>query len=225
MHVLLVLDHPYGAHAGADIPHRRSLVVAMLDAAREGLDRAGHTHETIDLAELDLDPVMRADDLVSWRLGAQPRPEVAALQSRLAAADHLVLAFPIWWMSMPSRTKGFLDLVLTPGFAYDEPTPGGRLHRRLHRLQGVSALVAMTTPGVLYSAWFGAPARRILSRGTFHLIGIPRVKWIAIDRSTQRSAESRHRALDSVRRRFERLRPTAPHSAALLPVPLPVSSS
>jgi hypothetical protein len=37
----------------AALDHRRSLVVAMLDAAREGLDRAGHTHETIDLAELD----------------------------------------------------------------------------------------------------------------------------------------------------------------------------
>ncbi|WP_439564399.1 NAD(P)H-dependent oxidoreductase [Microcella sp.] len=214
MHVLLVLDHPYGVDAGADVPHRRSLVVAMLDAAREGLARAGHTHETIDLA--DLDPSMTADDLVAWRLRAEPRADVVALQQRLARADHLVLAFPLWWMSMPARTKGFLDRVLTPGFAFDEPVPGGRLHRRLDRLQGVTALVAMTTPSWLYSAWFGAPARRILDRGTFRLIGIPRVRWIAIDRSTQRGAEARERALERVRRRFATLRPVGAQSRSAL---------
>lgn len=214
MHVLLVLDHPYGLDAGGDVPHRRSLVVAMLDAARAGLDRAGHTHDTIDLAELD--PVMTPDDLVAWRLRAEPRTDVAALQQRLARADHLVLAFPLWWMSMPARTKGFLDRVLTPGFAFDEPVPGGRLHRRLHRLQGVTALVAMTTPSWLYTAWFGAPARRILDRGTFRLIGIPRVHWVAIDRSAQRGAASRQRALERVRRRFEALQPRAAQSVPAL---------
>jgi len=214
MHVLLVLDHPYGVDAGADVPHRRSLVVAMLDAAREGLTLVGHTHETIDLAELD--PSMSADDLVAWRLRAAPRADVEALQQRLARADHLVLAFPLWWMSMPARTKGFLDRVLTPGFAFDEPVPGGRLHRRLHHLQQVSALVAMTTPSWLYTTWFGAPARRILDRGTFRLIGIPRVNWIAIDRSTRRGAASRERALERVRRRFARLRSAGAQSRPVL---------
>ncbi len=218
MHVLLVLDHPYGLDAGGDVRHRRSLVVAMLDAAREGLERAGHTHETIDLAELD--PAMTADDLVAWRRQLEPRADVAALQERLARADHLLLAFPLWWMSMPARTKGFLDRVLTPGFAFDEPVPGGRLHRRLHRLQGVTALVAMTTPSWLYATWFGAPARRILDRGTFRLIGIPRVHWVAIDRSAQRGAASRRRALERIRLRFAAMRPAARQSE-----PAPVSSS
>lgn len=218
MHVLLVLDHPYGLDAGGDVRHRRSLVVAMLDAAREGLERAGHTHETIDLAELD--PAMTADDLVAWRRQLEPRADVAALRERLARADHLLLAFPLWWMSMPARTKGFLDRVLTPGFAFDEPVPGGRLHRRLHRLQGVTALVAMTTPSWLYATWFGAPARRILDRGTFRLIGIPRVHWVAIDRSAQRGAASRRRALERIRLRFAAMRPAARQSE-----PAPVSSS
>ncbi|MBX9719233.1 MAG: NAD(P)H-dependent oxidoreductase [Microbacteriaceae bacterium] len=218
MHVLLVLDHPYGLDAGGDVRHRRSLVVAMLDAAREGLERAGHTHETIDLA--DLDPAMTADDLVAWRRQLEPRADVAALRERLARADHLLLAFPLWWMSMPARTKGFLDRVLTPGFAFDEPVPGGRLHRRLHRLQGVTALVAKTTPSWLYATWFGAPARRILDRGTFRLIGIPRVHWVAIDRSAQRGAASRRRALERIRLRFAAMRPAARQSE-----PAPVSSS
>lgn len=202
MHVVIILDHPYGATAGTNEPHRRSLVVAMVLAALKGLQRAGHTHEIVDLAELGFDPVLTADDLRAWRTEAEARPDVVALQQAVERADHLVLAFPTWWMSPPARTKGFLDRVLTPGFAFDEPKPGGPILRRLHRLRGVSVLTALTTPGVLYSTWFGAPVRTILARGTFQLIGIRRVRVIAIDRSAQRSAGSRQRALNRIERRF-----------------------
>lgn len=205
MHTLVVLDHPYGASASANEPHHRSLVAAMVLAAQRGMDRGGHTHETVDLAALQFDPVMTADDLRAWRTEATPREDVARLQSALQRADHLVLAFPTWWMGPPARTKGFLDRVLTPGFAFDEPVLGGPLRRRLHKLRGVSILTAMTTPAPLYGSWFGAPSRRILARGTFQLIGIRRVRWFSIDRSAQRSAASRERALQRVTRRFAAL--------------------
>ena len=202
MHVLIVLDHPYGAAASDNRPHDRSLVAAMVAAARTGLDAAGHTHELVDLAAIGFDPVLSADDLRAWRLEKAPRRDVDALQRQLAAADHLVLAFPVWWMSPPARTKGYLDRVLTPGFAFDEPRPGGALVRRLHRLGGVTVLTAMTTQDALYRTWFGAPLRFILGAGTFRLIGIPRVRYVVIDRSAQRSAASRERALRRIEKRF-----------------------
>ena len=210
MRVLIVLDHPYGAAASDNRPHDRSLVAAMVAAARTGLDAAGHTHELVDLAAIGFDPVLNADDLRAWRLEKAPRPDVDALQRQLAAADHLVLAFPVWWMSPPARTKGYLDRVLTPGFAFDEPTPGGALVRRLHRLGGVTVLAAMTTPGLFYRTWFGSPLRFVLGRGTFQLIGIRRVRYLVIDRSGQRSHASRERALRAVTRRFSsrEVRPT-----------------
>lgn len=206
MHALIILDHPYGASAGVNERHNRSLVVAMTLAAQRGLERAGHTHETVDLAAIEFDPVLTAADLRAWRTGSTPRADVEELQVAVSRADHLVLAFPTWWMAPPARTKGFLDRVLTPGFAFDEPKPGGALVRRLHRLRGVSVLTAMTTPESLYGLWFGAPSRRILARGTFQLIGIRRVRWNAIGRSAQRSADSRERALQRVTRRFAALR-------------------
>ena len=202
MHTVIILDHPYGATAGTNEPHHRSLVVAMADAARKGLDAAGHTHETIDLEELQFDPVLSADDLRSWRTGSEPRPDVAEMQRAVARAEHIVLAFPTWRMAPPARTKGFLDRVLTKGFAFEEPKLGGALHRTLHRLRGVSILTAMTTPAPLYGTLFGAPSHRILARGTFQLIGIRRVWFTAIGRSAQRSPASRQRALDRIQRRF-----------------------
>jgi putative NADPH-quinone reductase len=38
---------------------------------------------------------------------------------KIAAADHLILHFPLWWFGVPAILKGWLDRVLVKGFAYD----------------------------------------------------------------------------------------------------------
>ena len=150
--------------------------------------------------------MVSADYLTAMRTHSVADPAVLDYQRRIAAADHLLLVFPTWWMSMPAATKGFLDRVLTEGFAFDEPRPGGRLLRRLHRLRGVTVLTPMTTPRALYGTWFGAPARRILFNGTFRLIGIRRMRWISYSGPAQRSEPARQRMLDRTARHFARLK-------------------
>jgi putative NADPH-quinone reductase len=206
MHALVVFDHPYGREAHTNVPHNRSLSAALLAEALAGLAAAGHSADVIDLAADGFDPVLSADDLRAWRHDAAVDPRVLDYQQRLAAADHVVFIFPTWWMSAPAATKGFLDRVLTPGFAFDEPTPGGALVRKLHSLRGVTVLTPMTTPTPLYSLWFARPGHRMLFRGTFALIGIRNLTWVTIGRSSARGASSRARVLARTRRRFARLR-------------------
>lgn len=207
MHVLVVFDHPYGASASDDVPHRRSFSAALLAAAQAGLDRAGHTVDVIDLAADGFDPVLSADDLAAWRQRRTVDPVVQDYQRRLAAADHVVLIFPTWWMSMPARTKGFLDRVLARGFAFDEERAGGRLTNLLPQLGGVTVLTPMTTRWGLYRLWFGRPAHRILLRGTFGLIGVRNLRWVTFAGPAQRSSQARERMLARTTRRFARLRP------------------
>ena len=205
MHVLAVFDHPYTSASGDDRPHDRSYSAALLAAAAAGLESAGHTVDVIDLAADGFNPVMNRADLVAWRTGAAPDPAVAAYQQRLAVADHVVFVFPTWWMSMPALTKGFLDRVLSKGFAFEEPRPGGALIRTLTRLRGVTVLTPMTTRFGLYRWWFGRPGHRILFRGTFGLIGIKRLRWFSFEGPAQRSAEWRSARLRSVERYFAAL--------------------
>ncbi|MGV8969191.1 MAG: NAD(P)H-dependent oxidoreductase [Microbacteriaceae bacterium] len=206
MHTLIVFDHPYGASAHANVPHNRSLSAALLAETRAGLADAGHSSDLIDLAADGFSPVMTKDDLHAWRHDTATNPKVLDYQSRLAAADHLVFIFPTWWMSAPAATKGFLDRVLTPGFAFEEPRPGGALVRTLHKLRGVTVITPMTTPAPLYSLWFCAPGNRMLLRGTFALIGIRNLRWVNVGRSAARGAASRARVLSQTRRRFASLR-------------------
>ncbi|WP_183086178.1 NAD(P)H-dependent oxidoreductase [Mycetocola tolaasinivorans] len=209
MHALIIFDHPYGADSGRNVPHERSLAAAALDRVLAGLHRGGHTTDVLDLHREGFDPVLNAEDLRAWRTRAAPRADVLALQARLDAADHLVLIFPVWWMAMPALTKGFLDRVLTKGYAFEEEKPGSLPTRLLTRLRGVSVIQVLHTPTPLYRAWFGQPATRILGRGTFRLIGIRRFSSIVIDRSAQRGAQSRERVLRRIEQRYARLRDSA----------------
>jgi NAD(P)H dehydrogenase (quinone) len=206
MNVVAVFDHPYTAAANADVPHERSFSAALLAAAARGLATAGHRLDVIDLAADRFDPVMSRADLVDWRTGRATGDElVANYQQRLAAADHVLFVFPTWWMSMPAATKGFLDRVLTKGFAFEEPRPGGALVRTLTRLRGVTVLTPMTTRFGLYRLWFARPGHRILFRGTFGLIGIKRLRWFSFEGPAQRSAAWRATQLERVERRFSAL--------------------
>ena len=39
-------------------------------------------------------------------------------QGKLMSSDLLILQFPLWWWSFPAVLKGWIDRVLTSGFAY-----------------------------------------------------------------------------------------------------------
>jgi NAD(P)H dehydrogenase (quinone) len=107
MRVAIIFDHPYTYDSSANVPHERSFTAAVAAAAVRGLERAGHQVDLFDLVADGFDPVMTRDDLVAWRRNEAVDPQVLSYQSRLALADHIVFAFPIWWESMPHRRRDF----------------------------------------------------------------------------------------------------------------------
>lgn len=192
MRALLVLDHPYEG----------SFTYALADAAGRGLRKAGVTVEVIDLHADGFDPVMHSTDLLAWRSGEVVDPQVAKYQQRIADTDYLIFAFPIWWEVMPAMTKGFIDKVVTKGFAYEQPKPGGMMHGRLTGLQGVYVLTSMATTGVVYRVIFGKPLINAMFRGTFHKIGVHHLHWLNHSNPAGKSPEQRRAMLRRVEARF-----------------------
>jgi putative NADPH-quinone reductase len=218
MHTVLFFDHPYGPDAWDNTPHHRSLSAAILHEAVEATLVAGHTVDVIDPRADGFDPVMSADELAAWRRDEVLDPLVRAYQERVRRANHLVLVFPVWWEAMPAATKGFLDKVVTPGFAYAKPDKPGRFRSLLPDLQTVTLCTVMTTPMFWYKRWFRQPAPSIVLRGVFEKISVKDVSWISLD-GGDRSADKRRGDLERARRHFERIaaragRP-APEAAAL----------
>lgn len=128
---------------------------------QRGLKKGGHTCKVINLDKDNFDPVMRAKDLKAFaELGRGIEsalmnldPTVFRYKKNLEWADHIVMIFPIWWMSMPAMMKGFVDKVIFPGVAYD--MDNGRLVSRLASLKQVTVISTMNTPADIYRDMFG----------------------------------------------------------------------
>lgn len=195
MKTLIIFNHPYDG----------SFCNAILSAALEGSAEGGHHCRVIDLDKDGFDPVMRAKDLKAFmkigREGASALemldPLVLEYMKKLEWAEHLAFIFPIWWMSMPALTKGFIDKVIFPGIAYN--MKDGELVCRLDSLEKVTIISTMNTPADVYKEKFGNAIERTLVKGTFNQIGINDVDWFSFNKVKQTSMEQRKEWLELVK--------------------------
>lgn len=151
-------------------PH--SFNTAMRNKAIQTFEAGGHSVAVSDLYRMRFKAVADGDDFLERRdrhyLKRQAEELAAATlgtlahdileeQKKLTECDLLILQFPIWWFSMPAILKGWVDRVLTMGFAYG----GGKWYDQ-GGLKGKRAMLAITT---------GGPEASYLERGINGAIG------------------------------------------------------
>ncbi|HEY2493765.1 MAG TPA: NAD(P)H oxidoreductase [Paenibacillus sp.] len=106
MKVLLVVTHP----------RENSLTYAVMNRFVEGLKQNNHEVDIMDLDRDGFNPVYTAEDERDWKSpNKQFSPEIRKEMDRIVAADALVFVFPLWWYSVPSMLKGYLDKVWNIG--------------------------------------------------------------------------------------------------------------
>lgn len=94
-------------------PDKESYCQAIFQTIVSNLDTSRHEIITINLNEEDFDPVLR----YGYRKRMEEDPFILRSQEWIQWADHLIFVYPIWWSSMPSLMKGWIDRVFTPGIA------------------------------------------------------------------------------------------------------------
>lgn len=182
---------------------------------------------TSDLYAQDFDPVLRGRDVgdlegtpgtLAEQLGqAHARGQLAAdvrvEQAKLAAAELLVLQFPLWWYGPPAVLKGWFDRVLTDGFALGGLDPETGLPQRYGEggLAGRRALIVVTA---------GEDARSIgprgisgdlesllfpLTHGTLWYVGIDVLDLHVVHDADGLDATGVQREVDRLRRRLDGL--------------------
>lgn len=107
MHLLTVFAHPI----------RTSYPGAVMDDFHEPFTRAGYSIDTLDLHRENFDPrFTEADHQHFW--GGPIPSGIGDMHQRVEAADRLAFVFPVYWWSMPSLMKGWIERVFTGDWAY-----------------------------------------------------------------------------------------------------------
>lgn len=200
MRTLIVYNHP----------REGSFCSAVREAVKNGLKTGNHEYKVIDLDRDGFDPVMREKDLKAFvaagRIGEDGLEEVDPLVLRymkmMRWAEQIVMIFPIWWMTTPAMTKGFIDKVIFPGIVYK--MEGGKLVSKLSSLKQVTIITTMNTPSEVYHDIFGNSLEGSLIKGTFNQIGIHDIRWISLNMVKQAGDEKRWVWLDEIETEFAR---------------------
>lgn len=91
----------------------RALVEEVIKATRQ----AGAETVVRDLYTLDFNPVLSWSELNATMEGIVPA-EIKFEQKLIAEAELITFIYPLWWMGFPAILKGYLDRILSYGFAY-----------------------------------------------------------------------------------------------------------
>lgn len=105
---LIIFAHPNGQDS-----FNRSILDRTLNASRALKVET----QVRDLYQLNFDPVISWAELQGANQGITPA-EIREEHQLIREADLITLVYPLWWMGFPAILKGYLDRVLSHGFAY-----------------------------------------------------------------------------------------------------------
>ncbi len=157
LNVLVVLGHPRTDSFGA----------ALAKAYCEGAREAGAEVQELAVADLEFDPDVHADSPENQEMES----DLIDAQRRLRWADHLAFVYPNWWGTMPAQLKGFLDRVLTPGFAFSFEGEGPG-HDSLLSGRTAELISTMDMPPWVYRFIYRQPGNDAMKRATLGFVGV-----------------------------------------------------
>ena len=96
-------------------PNPESFNQAVLQKVVEA--SAGHAVIISDLNGENFPPVLRWQECINT-FNKEYAKDVQVEQKFWQEADLITFVYPLWWMGFPAILKGYLDRVLTHGFAY-----------------------------------------------------------------------------------------------------------
>jgi len=115
MKVLIVFTHP----------NSNSFNHALLEKITTGLKQSGHDVRVKDLYQEDFNPVLNSDDLSQLHQGDIPA-RITKEQEQLLWAEGLVFIYPLWWFTPPAMLKGWFDVTLSNGVAFEYSSTGAK---------------------------------------------------------------------------------------------------
>lgn len=162
--ILLILGHP----------SENSFCNALLDAYQKGAEKSGANCKVLYISRLKFD--VNLSDGYKTGDAMNLEEDLLVAQKLIQWADHVVLVYPNWWGFMPAITKGFIDRVFLPDFAFKYHS-GELFPEKLLTGKSIRLLVTMDTPKWWFYLIYRASQYQILKNIVFGFVGFNPVRF------------------------------------------------
>jgi NAD(P)H dehydrogenase (quinone) len=175
-------------------PNRESFNFCIMNAYKEGAEKAGAKVQQIIIADLQFDPNLK----YGYQKRTDLEPDLLEAWKKILWADHLVWMHPVWWGGFPAIMKGFIDRLFLPGLAFkyrensiwwDKLLAGKTAH----------IITTMDQPGWYYQMFFGRPSINQLKKSILEFCGVKPVKVTIIGIIKTSDETQRRKWMDKVR--------------------------
>jgi len=175
-------------------PNRESFNFGIMNAYREGAEKAGAKVQQIVIADLQFDSNLK----YGYHKRTDLEPDLLEAWEKIIWADHLVWVHPVWWGGFPAIMKGFIDRLFLPGLAFkyrensvwwDKLLAGKTAH----------IITTMDQPGWYYRIFFVRPSINQLKKSILEFCGVKPVKVTIVGIIKTSDETQRKKWMDNVR--------------------------
>jgi putative NADPH-quinone reductase len=169
-------------------PNKESFNFGIVAAYKKGAFQAGAQVKEIIIAELDFNPNLQ----FGYQKRTEQEPDLIAAWEKIKWADHMVWVHPVWWGGLPAITKGFIDRVFLPGFAFQN-RENSIFWDKLLKGKTAHIITTLDQPGWYYRFVYGRPSVNQLKKSTLEFCGVKPVKvtYIGIIKNSKEAARKK----------------------------------
>lgn len=152
-------------------PNKDSLNFGFAKAYKKGALESDAEVQEIVIADLKFNPNLS----FGYQQRTELEPDLIAAWEKIKWADHLVWIHPVWWGGLPAITKGFIDRLFLPGFAF-KYREKSMFWDKLLTDKTAHIITTLDQPSWYYWLVYGKPSVNQLKKSTLHFCGVKPVK-------------------------------------------------
>lgn len=148
-------------------PNKDSFNFGIAKAYQDGALQSGAEVKEIVIADLNFNPNLQ----FGYQKRMELEPDLVKAWEKIQWADHLVWIHPVWWGGLPAITKGFIDRLFLPGFAF-KYRENSVWWDKLLKGETAHIITTLDQPGLYYRFFFGRPSVNQLRKSVLEFCGV-----------------------------------------------------